>query len=980
MGLWMFQINKIDFKNLKSFKKNQNSLFTAGIVLSLLFLVLIYLFPLGGLKRFGFFARKEKELPSYAVVRGNQGDLWADTIIGQPDFSEIDPWITLPNRLFLAHSVIVDRVSSPNKMYIYDAGHSRIMGLDLAKCLASTTDPLDCSADIIIGQPSANTSACNGDSGFQNYPTRAPASASSLCGNPEDANSVGEGYSGSSMAVDPQGNLYVADYWNNRVLKYNKPFETDRVADEVWGQNDFSGNACNKGKASPDAASLCFSARGLSGSFMAGVDVDALGNLWVTDTSSHRVLRFKAGSKTADLVIGQPDFTSRERIWVDLNKNGLRDGPDAYSVDVNKDGVFSELEKSQYTNQFLGPSTARISPATGKLYVADESNNRVLVFTPPFTTGMSGEAFGADFTHPVGIDFDPTQVNAVWITNWLHRTVELWDENTKTKIKELGVRDTGVLATPTGSIGINSSGDIIVPHGRDGYSLALFRKGAPTDKPAYIFYSPTFGLGNDPIMHTAAKIDAGTQGVAVADNQLIVADWGRILFWNDPASLSNYKPADGVTGNDGKITSFNQVYYGCCPFIKADKAAPHPHLWVGTRYDSQPPHHISVYQLPLTNGAKPIKNIYFPLPLLGGGQIDISTNDSTLNGIVPTPNADFLWVTDSRNSRVLRIRGPLTASPVVDVVLGQKDAVGTQCNQGMGQPPAFYGAPATLCWPGSLSIDRLGNLYVSDHSGEGDGNQRLLIFNKDLFPPDNSSMIYAPDASKIFQKYSTFEAAFDSTNRMVIGFNPYGGGNPSPDGKSPGRFPAVFNDPLGASTTPDAFLKDYHSFSGAVAFDDNDNLYVGDLNRTRVLIYKKPFILPPGTSPTPTPSVTPTPTPTPTPLASPSPTPVPSPSPTAAPAIIDTEAPKVSISSPVDGATVSGNVEINATATDNIGVARMEVYIDGGKKASVDNVTSIFARWQTNPKKIASGPHTIEAKAYDGSGNVGTASVTVTKP
>ena len=82
MGLWMFQVNKIDFKNLKSFKKNQNSLFTAGIVLSLLFLVLIYLFPLGGLKRFGFFARKEKELPSYAVVRGNEGDLWADTIIG----------------------------------------------------------------------------------------------------------------------------------------------------------------------------------------------------------------------------------------------------------------------------------------------------------------------------------------------------------------------------------------------------------------------------------------------------------------------------------------------------------------------------------------------------------------------------------------------------------------------------------------------------------------------------------------------------------------------------------------------------------------------------------------------------------------------------------------------------------------------------------------------------------------------------------
>ncbi|OGY22166.1 MAG: hypothetical protein A2113_03480 [Candidatus Woykebacteria bacterium GWA1_44_8] len=116
-----------------------------------------------------------------------------------------------------------------------------------------------------------------------------------------------------------------------------------------------------------------------------------------------------------------------------------------------------------------------------------------------------------------------------------------------------------------------------------------------------------------------------------------------------------------------------------------------------------------------------------------------------------------------------------------------------------------------------------------------------MIFNKDLFPPDNPSVIYAPAASKIFPQYATYEAAFDSTNRMVVGFNPYGGGNPSPDGKSPGRFPAVFNDPLSASTTPDAFLKDYHSMQSSVAFDDDDNLYVGDNNRTRVLIYKKPF-------------------------------------------------------------------------------------------------------------------------------------------
>ena len=769
------------------------------------------------------------------LPRGLAGDLWADIIIGQPDFSEITSWVTLPNRLFLTHGVIVDRTSTPNKMYIYDAGHNRIMGLDVDKCLASTTDPLDCSADIIIGQPSANASACNGDSGFQNYPIRAPASAASLCSIPENALSVGEGYVGSSMAVDPQGNLYVTDYHNNRVLKYNKPFENDKVADEVWGQDDFAGNSCNKGEASSDATTLCLP----GGSFLAGVDVDSSGNLWVTDSGNQRVLRFPPGSKTPDLVIGQQNFTSRDIFWVDLNSNGIRDGDDAYSVDVNKDGVFSELEKSQHTNQFLGPTAARISPTTGKLYVVDEGNHRVLVFTPPFTTGMSGEAFGADFTRPTGIDFDPTQANGVWITELAHSVIELWDENTKTKIKELGVRDIpNVLDGPTGSIGVDSSGNIFVMQQRSGLAMALFRKGGDPRSPQYVF-SPAGAPNNDPDMHTAAKIDAPAQGVAVADDQLIVADWGRILFWNDPASLSNYKPADGVTGNDGKITSFNQVNYGCCHDIKADKAAPHPHLWVTTVFDDQPPHHISVYQLPLTNGATPIKNIYFPLPLLGGGQIDVATAAFTLAGIAPTPSGDFLWVTDSDNSRVFRIRGPLTASPIVDVVLGQNDAAGTACN--WGAAPITGAVPSSLCWPGSLSIDRVGNLYVSDHSSEIKGNMRLLEFNKDLFPTDNTSVIYAPDASKIFPNHATWEAAFDSTNRMVVGFNPYYGNNPSPDGRSPGRFPAVYNDPLGPSTTPDAFLKDYHSMSVALTFDDNDNLYVGDLNRTRVLIYKKPF-------------------------------------------------------------------------------------------------------------------------------------------
>src|SRR5208282_5728876 len=59
-----------------------------------------------------------------------------------------------------------------------------------------------------------------------------------------------------SVAVDPAGNLYVADAGNNRVLEYDSP-QTNPVANQVFGQsNSFnSASGCNAGGIS--AASLC---------------------------------------------------------------------------------------------------------------------------------------------------------------------------------------------------------------------------------------------------------------------------------------------------------------------------------------------------------------------------------------------------------------------------------------------------------------------------------------------------------------------------------------------------------------------------------------------------------------------------------------------------------------------------------------------------------------------------------------------------
>ena len=91
----------------------------------------------------------------------------------------------------------------------------------------------------------------------------------------------------------------------------------------------------------------------------------------------------------------------------------------------------------------------------------------------------------------------------------------------------------------------------------------------------------------------------------------------------------------------------------------------------------------------------------------------------------------------------------------------------------------------------------------------------------------------------------------------------------------------------------------------------------------------------------------------------------------------DTIPPTTSITSPANGATVSGTVVINATASDNVGLTQMQILIDGSVVASNTNSTSLSFNFNTTT--VPNGSHTILSKAFDAAGNVGTSStVTVT--
>jgi subtilisin family serine protease len=94
----------------------------------------------------------------------------------------------------------------------------------------------------------------------------------------------------------------------------------------------------------------------------------------------------------------------------------------------------------------------------------------------------------------------------------------------------------------------------------------------------------------------------------------------------------------------------------------------------------------------------------------------------------------------------------------------------------------------------------------------------------------------------------------------------------------------------------------------------------------------------------------------------------------------DTTPPAVTITSPASGATVSGTISVTALASDDVGVTRVEFFVDGVLKATDTAVPWSFA-WDTTT--AGNGSHDLSAKAYDAANNVGTSTtvtVTVTSP
>ena len=276
----------------------------------------------------------------------------ADIVIGQPDFfanqcatSRTGLCLGAPRGgFFEIGQAAVDGIGD---LYVVDYNNNRVLEYNQPfKSGVTAGQP----ANLVFGQNgSFTTRNCIGEQPpTVNAPPRM-LNANTLCG------PVG-------VAVDPSGNLYIADTGDNRVLEFNTPLKTtavngsgDTIPDLVIGESDFSRDDHCTGPGETTAFSVCQPT---------GVATDSAGNLYVADSENCRVLEYDnpsaSGDTEAHLVFGQDgSFTSRTCT-----------------------NYFYSDTSATADNFTYSPTGVAVDPA-GNVYIADTYNSRVLEYNTP---------------------------------------------------------------------------------------------------------------------------------------------------------------------------------------------------------------------------------------------------------------------------------------------------------------------------------------------------------------------------------------------------------------------------------------------------------------------------------------------------------------------------------------------------------------------------------------------------------------------
>jgi len=591
-------------------------------------------------------------------------------------------------------------------------------------------------------------------------------------------------YQPENLALDGNGNLYVADLQNSRVLFYPAGSTT---ATRVYGQGgSFTTGSGNSGG---------ISANSLNNPY--GLAVDSSGGLYVADENNNRVLYYPAGSTTAMRVYGQGGiFTTNTANNGGVNANSLN-GPQSVALDSSGNLYVADTLNSRVLFYPAGLTTATqvygqggILTSSGAnnggisdnslstpfavaldssndLYVADSGNNRVLFYPYNSTTATRVYGQGGNFTTntannggvsansllgPQSVALDSS--GDLYVADYFNNRVlfYLFGSTTATRVYGQGNSFTSAsahtnansLSNPAASA-LDSSGNLYV---------------ADKSNNRVLEYGP---FGNVSVCPPAAPSGCGNT-YTMSYNAAATTTFGTTQFLTQGAGSLDFTAASG-----GTCTSTVSAGNSCTVNVTFAPIAPGLRMGEVRLFDSlsNPLASTPIYG----NGQGPA------IAFGPGTQSTINTGTYSIgipNGVAVDAAGD-VFISDSANHYVVKV--PASGTPTTvgvglnypqglavdgagdlfvadnnlnEVVEVPAGCTGSGCQVVVPTPtcPLDGGAPGGLCAQLGVAVDGAGDVFVASFNGEvvkvpANGGAQAVVYN----PPSANPIGLAVDAA-----------------------------------------------------------------------------------------------------------------------------------------------------------------------------------------------------------------------------------------
>ncbi|HVD40057.1 MAG TPA: hypothetical protein VNC16_03510 [Solirubrobacterales bacterium] len=267
------------------------------------------------------------------------------------------------------------------------------------------------------------------------------------------------------VATDPEGNVWVADTTNNRLVKYDKNGTYVRQITERPGEGPFSG--LRGITVTPDGSLWVAESSGrrvdqfnpFTGLVMSTISTPSYepfdlafapdGMLWVTDPNNKKVYKYTAGGSLSQTIsIPQPSSGVALPFGIDLDEYGnawvaIQGTNKIMELSSSGSVLFSFGTEGTEPGQFKNPQDVAVAPS-GNILTSDGIRNRVQVFKPDgsfLRQYASTGTLNSQVSEPRGIEILPGNKLLVAdagnhrIVRWEHADLHVESGAVKTEVK-----------------------------------------------------------------------------------------------------------------------------------------------------------------------------------------------------------------------------------------------------------------------------------------------------------------------------------------------------------------------------------------------------------------------------------------------------------------------------------------------------------------------------------------------------------------